>query len=356
MNVDFFDFQLPEENIALRPLADREAAKLLYVSHSSEIKDYCVKDLVNLVRPGDALVFNDTKVIPASLDGIRVRDTYKVPISVTLHKPLKEGCWRAFARPAKRLKAGDLLIFEKLDKCLKAQVLEKEEAGEIVLAFEKGDLPLEDLLYSIGTMPLPPYIASRRTKDEQDEKDYQTVFAKEAGAVAAPTAGLHFTESMLEKLAAAGVGIFFVTLHVGAGTFFPVKVEDTDDHKMHCEYGYISSQVAEALSDVKARGGRIICVGTTSLRVLETAAPAVGKITQWSGETDIFITPGYEFRFVDCLITNFHLPRSTLFMLVSAFSGLETMHKAYQHAIENNYRFYSYGDTSFLERKEWKET
>lgn len=351
MKVDLFDFDLPESQIALRPVTPREAAKLLHVMPPDNFSDLTVADLPSLLAPGDALVFNDTKVIPARLEGERQRAGVSAHIGATLH--LREGpdCWRAFVRPAKRLQTGDIIDFSRNGCVLKAEVKEKNEGGEVLLVFDKAGTLLDQVIATAGHMPLPPYIAARRPEDEQDSRDYQTVYARKEGAVAAPTAGLHFTPELLEKIKARGVEEYFLTLHVGAGTFLPVKVDDTENHKMHFEIGHIDQKTADALMAVKKRGGRIIAVGTTALRLLESAASPDGNLKAWSGATDIFITPGYQFRFVDRLMTNFHLPRSTLFMLVSAFSGLETMKAAYAHAIENGYRFYSYGDTSLLEKK-----
>ncbi len=292
------------------------------------------------------LVFNNTSVLPAQLDGLRHgREGTAARIGVTLHKRLSALEWRAFARPARKLSAGDRIVF---GDGFAASVRDKGEGGEIGLVFETGGRTFEECLAEHGRMPLPPYIASRRAADSRDAEDYQTMFAAEPGAVAAPTAGLHFTAALMQKLSAAGVGAVFLTLHVGAGTFLPVKAEDTADHRMHAEWGEISATAAEQLNRTRASGGRIIAVGTTSLRLLESAASDDGTVHPFSGDTAIFITPGYRFKAADLLITNFHLPRSTLFMLVSAFSGLETMQRAYAHAIEMGYRFYSYGDACLL--------
>lgn len=352
MDVDLFDFELPEENIALRPLPHREQAKLLYVANDSSLKDLHVSDLINLVTAGDAIVFNDTKVIPARLEGVRYRGGGQANISVTLHMRVSAGSWKVFLRPAKRLKIGETIIFSKGSCQLEAVVEEKKDDGEVLLSFSKKAAELDLAIASLGYMPLPPYIASKRHEDEQDKLDYQTIFARNDGAVAAPTAGLHFTPELIKQIEAKGTKIFFVTLHVGAGTFLPVKVDDTKDHKMHEEVGIIDQKTADGLNAIKKSGGRIISVGTTPLRLLESATDDNGMLHAWSGGTDIFITPGYKFRFVDRLMTNFHLPRSTLFMLVCAFCGLQTMKNAYSHAIEHQYRFYSYGDTSFLERND----
>ncbi|MCV9965158.1 tRNA preQ1(34) S-adenosylmethionine ribosyltransferase-isomerase QueA [Pararhizobium sp. BT-229] len=358
MRVDLFDFDLPEDNIALRPASPRDSARMLVVQpHESEpLSDHGVMDLPHFLRPGDALVFNDTKVIPAQLEGLRRRgEDIVTEVSLTLHMRVAPDRWKAFARPAKRLKPGDRIEFGHgsnicLLGTLDATVEEKGEAGEVTLRFDLSGPALDEAILAVGHIPLPPYIASKRPEDEKDRTDYQTVYAREHGAVAAPTAGLHFTDRLFEALDVLGVERHFVTLHVGAGTFLPMKVDDTDDHVMHEEIGQVSADVAARLNAVKARGGRIVCVGTTSLRLIESAAGENGKIHAWSGPTGIFITPGYRFRAVDMLMTNFHLPKSTLFMLVSAFSGLETMRRAYAHAIETGYRFYSYGDSSLLFR------
>ncbi|KQV34357.1 MULTISPECIES: tRNA preQ1(34) S-adenosylmethionine ribosyltransferase-isomerase QueA [unclassified Rhizobium] len=359
MRVDLFDFDLPEENIALRPASPRDSARLLVVKpgETPAIEDRGVLDLTSYLRPGDALVFNDTKVIPAQLEGIRRRgEDVATAVSLTLHMRVAPDRWKAFARPAKRLKQGDRISFghENASACmlgtLDATVEEKGEAGEVTLRFDLSGPSLDEAIAAVGHIPLPPYIASKRPEDEKDRTDYQTVYAREEGAVAAPTAGLHFTDRLFESLDAAGIERHFVTLHVGAGTFLPMKVDDTDDHVMHHEVGHVSTNVAARLNAVKARGNRIVCVGTTSLRLIESAAQEDGRVEAWSGSTGIFITPGYRFRAVDMLMTNFHLPKSTLFMLVSAFSGLETMQEAYAHAIASGYRFYSYGDSSLLFR------
>ena len=355
MRVDLFDFDLPEERIALRPAQPRDAARLLVVRPGDALEDCIVSDLPSLLRPGDALVFNDTKVIPAQLTGLRRREDGLAQIDATLHMRVAPDEWRAFLRPAKRVKVGDRIAFGHTGNLcllgtLDATVEEKGEAGEALLRFDFAGAALDDALKEAGHVPLPPYIASKRDEDERDRDDYQTIYAREEGAVAAPTAGLHFTPELFAALDAAGIERHFVTLHVGAGTFLPVKADDTDDHRMHAETGHVSAETAAALNAVKARGGRIVSVGTTSLRLLESATGEDGRLAEWSGPTDIFITPGYRFRFVDALMTNFHLPRSTLFMLVSAFSGRETMHEAYRHAIATGYRFYSYGDASLLWR------
>ncbi|MEJ2123362.1 MAG: tRNA preQ1(34) S-adenosylmethionine ribosyltransferase-isomerase QueA [Alphaproteobacteria bacterium] len=356
MRVDAFDFDLPAERIALRPSEPRETARLLAVTPgaSSEFADRRIADLPVLLRPGDVLVFNNTRVLPAQLEGSRSREgntsgagggATAARIGVTLHKRLGEAEWLAFARPAKRLTKGDVIAF---GEGFSARVAAKTEGGEVALAFDCGGRPFEAALAEYGRMPLPPYIAQRRAADAQDLNDYQTIFAAEPGAVAAPTAGLHFTAALMGALADARVSTAFLTLHVGAGTFLPVKADDTDNHRMHAEWGEIDAATASALNKARADGGRIIAVGTTALRLLESAATEDGTIQPFSGDTAIFITPGYRFRAVDMLFTNFHLPRSTLFMLVSAFSGLETMQRAYSHAIANEYRFYSYGDACLL--------
>ena len=339
MRVADFDFELPPENIALRPVTPREAAKLLVVQNGA-FTDLLVGDLPSQLKRGDLLVFNDTKVIPAALSGIRVGRLGTTPkIEALLHLRLDGSRWKAFVKPAKKLEVGDTVEFSSLN----ASVEEKGEAGEVTFRFPVSGADLDVALTQVGRVPLPPYIESKRAQDEQDKSDYQTVYAKEAGAVAAPTAGLHFTPALMKSLQDAGIESEFVTLHVGAGTFLPVKVDDTRDHNMHAEWGEVSIKTMNHIEAVKARGGRVIAVGTTSLRLLESA-----NRKSFSGTTDIFITPGYKFNTVDGLMTNFHLPRSTLFMLVSAFAGTETMKAAYDHAIAQNYRFYSYGDASLL--------
>jgi S-adenosylmethionine:tRNA ribosyltransferase-isomerase len=357
MRVDLFDFDLPEERIALRPVSPRDAAKLLVVRPPHGLEGRIVRELPDLLRPGDALVFNDTRVIPAQLAGTRERDGAIAHIDATLHMRAGPDRWKAFVRPAKRLQAGDRIRFgHSGEACflgtLDATVAEKGEAGEALLAFDLSGPLLDEAIHAAGHVPLPPYIASKRAEDERDRTDYQTIYAREEGAVAAPTAGLHFTPELMRTLDAYNIERHFVTLHVGAGTFLPVKADDTDDHRMHEEIGHVSTETAAALNAVRARGGRIVSVGTTSLRLLESAAGDDGKLSAWSGATDIFITPGYRFKSVDMLMTNFHLPRSTLFMLVSAFAGIDTMKAAYAHAIEGDYRFYSYGDACLLFRSE----
>jgi S-adenosylmethionine:tRNA ribosyltransferase-isomerase len=358
MRVDLFDFDLPEERIALRPIVPRDAARLLVVNATTNrVEDRSIRDLPDLLRPHDALVVNDTRVIPARLEGIRVRGDSVAQIEVTLHARESDNTWRAFARPAKRLAVGERIRFGEgsesiacLLAALDATVVAKDDGGEVTLAFDLTGPALDQAIATIGQMPLPPYIASRRATDAQDERDYQTMFAEEAGAVAAPTAALHFTPELMAEIEARGILLHRVTLHVGAGTFLPVKVDDTRDHRMHAEWGSLSAQKADALNATRAKGGRIVAVGTTALRLLESAANESDSIHAFSGETSIFIEPGYRFRAVDALITNFHLPRSTLFMLVSAFAGLDLMKRAYAHAIEQKYRFYSYGDACLLLR------
>jgi S-adenosylmethionine:tRNA ribosyltransferase-isomerase len=352
MRVSDFDFDLPPERVALRPARPRDAAKLLVVT-SQSLWDKRVRELPSLLRAGDVLVFNDTKVIPAALSGRRIgRGEAEPHIGVTLLTRLNPFSWRAFAKPGKRLRVGDRIRFGAEGRVcllgvLDATIAEKDDDGQVVLVFDFHGPVLDEAVASLGDMPLPPYIASKRPADDADRTDYQTVYAKEEGAVAAPTAGLHFTANLLADLALHGIGRELVTLHVGAGTFLPVKSEDTANHEMHPEWGEISEEVAGRLNATREQGGRIVAVGTTSLRLLESAARR-GHIEPFLGFTDIFITPGYEFKAVDLLITNFHLPRSTLFMLVAAFAGLERMRLAYAHAIAHDYRFYSYGDASLI--------
>ncbi|HYW15026.1 MAG TPA: tRNA preQ1(34) S-adenosylmethionine ribosyltransferase-isomerase QueA [Allosphingosinicella sp.] len=340
MRVDQFDFALPPERIALRPASPRDSARLLVQRGGFMPEDRCVEHLPGLLRPGDVLVFNDTRVIPAQLEGLRG----EARIGATLHKREGPRSWRAFVRNAKRVRDGDRIDF---GSGVAALAGAKGEDGSLLLDFE-GDEPVELLLERAGRIPLPPYIAGKREADSRDREDYQTMFAAEKGAVAAPTAALHFTPRLMESLAAAGIGHETLTLHVGAGTFLPVKARDTADHEMHSEWGRIGHAVADRLNAARAAGGRLIPVGTTSLRLLESAADEAGLVNPFEGDTAIFITPGYRFRATDGLITNFHLPRSTLFMLVSALMGVETMRAAYAHAIGEGYRFYSYGDGSLL--------
>ena len=353
MQVKLFDFDLPEDRIALRPADPRESARLLVVGE--DFRDYCVKDLPSLLRPGDVLVVNDAKVIPAQLFGARRRGAAVARIEATLHKKVDAAQWRAFVRPAKKLAIGERIVFSGASEgavCMAgefwAQVKEKSE-GEVLLGFNLSGPALDDAIMAFGHMPLLPYITARRPEDARDVRDYQTVFAAKPGAVAAPTAGLHFTPDLLDAVRQAGASVEKVTLLVGAGTFLPVKAEDTRDHVMHAEWGEIDAACAARLNAARAAGGRIVAVGTTALRILESASDATG-IKPFAGETAIFITPGYRFKAVDALMTNFHLPRSTLFMLVCAFSGIERMQAAYAHAIAAGYRFYSYGDACFLTR------
>jgi S-adenosylmethionine:tRNA ribosyltransferase-isomerase len=386
MRTDLFDFELPADRIALRPASPRDSARLLVVkphtpltpaeagvqsgattagrggswvpafagTSGEDFEDRLIRDLPNLLRAGDCLVVNDSKVIAARLNGRRIgRGSAEPAIEATLHKRIDGSHWRAFVKPAKKLDVGDVLRFGTEGKVcflgeLDAQVSQKDEGGEITLSFSFHGPVLDQAIAERGEMPLPPYIASRRAPDEKDRTDYQTLFAQEEGSVAAPTAGLHFTETLLKGLRERGVALQKVTLHVGAGTFLPVKADDTAGHVMHAEFGTVSAEVADALNAARAKGGRIVAVGSTALRLLESAAGEDGRLKAFSGETQIFITPGYQFRAVDLMLTNFHLPRSTLFMLVAAFSGLDTMKHAYAHAIEAGYRFYSYGDACLL--------
>jgi S-adenosylmethionine:tRNA ribosyltransferase-isomerase len=349
MLVSAFDYDLPPERIALTPASPRESAKLLVIGADGSLSDKTVGDLPSFLRPGDAVVVNDTRVIAARLRGVRLRGEAAAGVEVTLLRRLDDGRWRALARPAKKLKVAERIRFgETGESPLDAQVEARGEAGEVTLAFALTGAALDEAIDRIGEIPLPPYIASRRAPGDSDRRDYQTLFANEPGAVAAPTAGLHFTPALLERIAAAGVTLHRITLHVGAGTFLPVKVEDTDDHAMHSEWFRIDEATAQALNAARAKGGRIVAVGTTSLRALESSADPDGRIKPFHGDTSIFITPGYRFRGVDVLLTNFHLPKSTLLMLVSAFSGVETIRRAYAHAIAENYRFYSYGDACLL--------
>jgi len=356
MKTDLFDFELPPDRIALRPATPRDTARLLVVQPGGapELQDRTILDLPDLLQPGDCLVVNDSRVIAARLSGRRIgRSDSEPAIEITLHKRLDGSRWRAFAKPAKKLAVGDVLRFGTEGKVcflgqLDAQVSEKDEGGEIALSFAFHGPILDQAIAERGDMPLPPYIASRREPDDKDRTDYQTFFAREEGSVAAPTAGLHFTEGLVKLIADRGIGLQTVTLHVGAGTFLPVKADDTAGHKMHAEFGTVSAETAATLNDVRSRGGRIVAVGSTALRLLESAVGKDGRLEAFSGETSIFITPGYQFRAIDLLLTNFHLPRSTLFMLVAAFSRLDTMKRAYAHAVRSGYRFYSYGDACLL--------
>ncbi|KAF2992212.1 tRNA preQ1(34) S-adenosylmethionine ribosyltransferase-isomerase QueA [Methylocystis sp. MJC1] len=376
MRVDLFDFELSQDRIALRPVEPRDRARMLVVPPSGSFEERIVRDLLSYLRPGDALVINDTRVIHARLSGKRIRGELSAGVEATLIERLDASRWRALMRPAKKLVVGDDIRFFRhcerseatesaipaLDcvvadgprndeaASLVAQVEAKGAEGEITLHFALTGSALDTAIEALGEMPLPPYIAGKRAADERDETDYQTVFAREAGAVAAPTAGLHFTPALLSEIEAMGVTLHRVTLHVGAGTFLPVKADDTDAHKMHEEFARIDAATAQALNAARSRGGRIIAVGTTALRTLESAASAEGEILPYAARTSIFITPGYKFRATDMLLTNFHLPRSTLFMLVCAFCGVDRMKAAYTHAIANGYRFYSYGDASLLYR------
>ncbi len=340
MRVDLFDFELPPERIAQRPAQPRDAARLLRVD-AAGLADHIIRDLPSLLRPGDMLVFNDTRVIPARLAGMRGA----ARVSITLHQALEPDLWRVFAKPAKRLHAGDRIDFT---ADFGAEVVERGPLGDVVLRFDRAGAELMAALHAHGAMPLPPYIRGG-IADARDRDDYQTLFARQEGAVAAPTAALHFTPTVMDALAAAGIKTAMLTLHVGAGTFLPVKADDTDEHAMHAEIGVLSAETATSINVARHAGGRIVAVGTTSLRLLESAANDDGVVKPFAGATSIFITPGYRFKAVDLLLTNFHLPRSTLFMLVAAFAGLGRMKSAYDHAIGSGYRFYSYGDCCLLE-------
>jgi len=356
MRTDLFDFDLPADRIALRPMVPRDAARLLVVrpEGTPALDDRIVGDLPQLLRSGDALVVNDTKVIPARLKGRRIgRGSAEPAIEATLHRRLDASRWRAFVRPAKRLLAGDIVRFAEEGRVcflgqLDATVEDKGEGGEVTLAFAFHGPILDQAIEEGGEMPLPPYIATRRAPDTRDQSDYQTMFAHEDGSVAAPTAGLHFTNDLVRRLFERGIALHTVTLHVGAGTFLPVKADDTSGHRMHPETGTVSAQTADALNVVRRSGGRIVAVGSTSLRLIESATDESGLVRPFTGDTNLFITPGYRFRAVDVLMSNFHLPRSTLFMLVAAFCGLDRMKRAYAHAIEKGYRFYSYGDACLM--------
>jgi S-adenosylmethionine:tRNA ribosyltransferase-isomerase len=353
MRLSDFDFHLPDENIALRPAEPRDSARLLVVnpSASQPFEDRFISNLLRYLRAGDVMVFNNTRVIPARLNGIRMRGAFQARLEIMLHKREDSRCWIAFARPAKKLSPGDRIVFGgSVQTPLEATVISKSDDGNVHLAFDRSGADLDAAIAATGVLPLPPYIAQKRATDARDLGDYQTVYAQEDGAVAAPTAGLHFTPKLLVALDIMGVERCFVTLHVGAGTFLPVKTDDLSQHKMHSEWGVVSSDTATAINAARARGGRVIAVGTTSLRLLESAADEAGIVQPYSAATDIFITPGYRFRAVDMLMTNFHLPKSTLMMLVSAFAGFDLMREAYAHAIRSGYRFYSYGDSSLLFR------
>ncbi len=356
MQTNLFDFVLPEDRIALRPAVPRDTARLLVVRPHAALEDRTMRDLPDLLRAGDAVVVNDSKVIPVSLHGRRIgRGDREPAIAVTLIKRLDGSRWLALVRPDKRLAVGDVVRFGRegrvcvLDQ-LDATVAAKGEGGEVTFAFAFHGAVLDQALAERGDMPLPPYIAGRREVDEQDRADYQTMFAREEGSVAAPTAGLHFTAALVAELRTRGIALHRVTLHVGAGTFLPVTAEDTSGHRMQPEWGGVSAETAAALNAARRAGGRIVAVGSTALRLLETAAAEDGTLSAFSGETALFIAPGYRFRVVEAMLTNFHLPRSTLFMLVCAFCGLEVMQRAYAHAIEQDYRFYSYGDACLLFR------
>lgn len=379
MLLNDFDFELPDDLIALRPVSPRDHARLLVVRPDEpcegrpQLDNDHIYNLIQWLKSGDCLVFNDTKVLPARLQGRRVgRGETSPRIEVTLHKQMREhssqpdrsqpdrpqfeqeNCWACFAKPGRKLAIGDIIDFSPHDNSacmahqLEGKVLEKRDGGEIILSFNLAGTFLLEAIEALGHMPLPPYIASKRAPDAKDEQDYQTLFAQKTGAVAAPTAGLHFTPDLLARLKAKGVETRVVTLHVGAGTFLPVKVDNISEHKMHSEWGEIDADTAAFLNQTRKAGGRVVAVGTTSLRILETCARESGVISPFRGDTDIFITPGYQFRAIDLMLTNFHLPKSTLFMLVSAFSGLNTMQQAYAHAISEKYRFYSYGDGCLL--------
>jgi S-adenosylmethionine:tRNA ribosyltransferase-isomerase len=356
MRTDLFDFDLPPERIALRPASPRDAARLLVVRPTDDFDGRHVRDLPDLLRPGDALVVNDSKVIAARLIGRRIgRGEHEPAIEATLHRRLDGSRWRAFVKPGKRPAEGDVVRFGAEGRvCLLGQldatVEQKGEGGEVTLAFAFHGPVLDQAVDELGLMPLPPYIASRREVDERDRDDYQTLFARHEGSVAAPTAGLHFSEALIAGLQSRGIAIHRVTLHVGAGTFLPVKAADTAEHRMHAEHGSVSGETAAALNGVRRAGGRIVAVGSTSLRLVESATGDDGVVRPFDGETEAFITPGYRFRAVDVMLTNFHLPRSTLFMLVAAFCGLDRIKEAYAHAIAQGYRFYSYGDACLLFR------
>jgi len=350
MRTDDFDFDLPEDLIALRPVTPRRASKML-VSNGSDFLDGGVQNLPDYLNENDLLVFNDTKVIPARLSGQRIRpatekmESTSVNAESTLIQREAPDQWWSLSKPGRRLKVGDTITF---NTELSAQILDKKDGGMTLLRFNKSGADLDVAVVNSGVLPLPPYIAGKRATDDQDTTDYQTVFAKQLGAVAAPTASLHFDQILLDAITDKGIKSTYLTLHVGAGTFLPVKTDNTDDHHMHSEWGQITAETAAMVNETKAKGGRIIAVGTTALRLLESAGNDDGTLNSWTGDTNIFISPGYKFKIIDGLMTNFHLPRSTLFMLVSAFMGLNHMQALYAHAITNKYRFYSYGDSSLL--------
>lgn len=348
MDVGLFDFELPEDRIALRPVEPKDSSRMMVLKNTGDIEDRRMLDLTDYLRPGDVIVFNDTKVIPAQLYGT----CRNLNIECNLHKRLGPVEWLAFAKKVRRLKIGDCIAFGSSLSADITDITSNDQIGQLTLRFNVPPGELEARLHEVGQMPLPPYIAAKRSIDERDLTDYQTIFAEREGAVAAPTASLHFTDRLLASITDKGIKTAMLTLHVGAGTFLPVKVDDTRDHKMHSEWGEISQQAADTINQAKMSGHRIIAVGTTALRLLESAAGTNGVLKPWSGDTDIFITPGYKFKIVDLLVTNFHLPKSTLFMLVSAFAGLERMREAYDHAIRDHYRFYSYGDGSLLYRSD----
>ena len=350
MRVDDFDFELPEQLIALRPATPRDSARLLVVHEDATLDHRSIRDLPDLLEPSDILVVNDSKVIAARLRGLRHRDQDQpgagAKIELLLHRRVGSGVFRALARPAKRLKPGDILTF---GSGLKGTITARDGA-EVEIAFEQTDKDLDDGIAAAGEVPLPPYIAGKRATDQRDRADYQTVYARVSGSIAAPTAGLHFTPELLHALRSRGIDFETVTLHVGPGTFLPVAAEDTADHAMHSEWAELPSTVADKVNEARSKGGRVVATGSTALRTLETASDNHGRVHPFTGETDLFITPGYRFKVVDVLLTNFHLPRSTLFMLVCAFSGTDVMKAAYAEAIEARYRFYSYGDACLLFR------
>ena len=351
MQTDDFDFELPAERIALRPAVPRECARLLVIKrHRGIIAETTIADLPLYLRGGDALIVNDTRVIPCALKGYSQRGEARVALNVTLHRRTRGDAWWAFAKPGRRLAVDDMLVFSSADEKLTvmARLCEKGEGGEVLLEFDRAGVALDQAVAAVGDMPLPPYIASRRAADQRDRSDYQTIYASRDGSVAAPTAGLHLTEKMMTRLAVHEIGLERVTLHVGGGTFLPVKSAAIADHRMHAEWGEIDSATAARLAARRAGGGRMIAIGTTAARLLESAARPSGSVNAFRGETDIFMTPGYRFAAVDGLMTNFHLPRSTLFMLVCAFAGYDVMRQAYAHAIATGYRFFSYGDACLL--------